>query len=443
MLRTDPSTDTIEYGDDIDESTVTRFIACISPSVRSSLPTHDVVELNSNDGREFVGTQIQWSMQELENLYMLAHCLGARDVCDKVVDRWYEELHRPTKRLLRTEDGETEAFDILGFGPAFLNYVCKHDEFIFDLFTDIIIMKGGEGLRTLKAFELDAWYQDVKLMLIAKLETGEIPAASKNDVDAICSTYHHHGVEHACYKSKVPFEPLVFDPELHEDIVSRPVIKAKKRAVASKHNQDHVDAQKPTSEAKQRKGGKSNPQDEERETRIQKNLQELYTDGEGDHVYSSDSDDSSEDEELNYITIELNSEYVKTHDLFKDTPIHFEHHTDAYTYVPPKPNIRRPVGTPTIVVDSKGRPLYRDESLNVGKNSEVLDIARRKREVVQKKMQEFSNYGYSFKDIPLPEKYKSKSKSVNGAEQPGEEKGEMVGEEDVEMSDGEMDVDEQ
>jgi hypothetical protein len=344
-----------------------------------------VVELSNDDDRKFIGTQIQWSMQELEDLYMFAHRLGAPEVCDMVVDRWYEEMHRPTKRLLCTAEGGITHFDILGFSAAFLNYVCQDDEFMFDFFTDILIMKGEDGMRVLKAFGLNAWHNDVKLMLIAKLETGEVPPVSKNDMGAVCSTYHHHGTEHGYYKSKVPFEPLVFDPELHEISVSKPVVKRSKR-----HEQ-------------------------------------------GEYISSSDPSDSSDDEELNYVGIELDSEYCKTRELFKDAPSHYEHHTDAYTCVRPKPKIA--ARTPTVLLDGMGRPLYEDDALNVGKKNEGDDVVRTKWDIVFRKMKEFSDCGYSFKDILVPEKYRTRPDAET------EQSGVTVGDEDVEMSGEEVECD--
>jgi hypothetical protein len=403
ILKDDPTTDSIEYGDDIDASTITRFIACISPSVRSSLPTHDVAELTSDNEREFIGTQIQWSMQELKNLYMFAHRLGSADECDMVVDRWYEELHRPAKRMLRTEEGEIEGLDILSFSPAFLNYVCQHDKFVLDLFTDILIIKGEDGLRVLKAYGMSNWHNDVKSMLISKLESGDITAASKNDADTVCSAYHHHGAEHACYKSKVPIEPPVFDPELHGITVSKPFLKPKKRAVVAWNHKES-----PTQIKAQKKNRRDDNQperhtlatkDDKREARVQKKLRKLYDDGESEQPSSSDS----EDQKLNYHSIELDSEYRKTLELFKDAPTHYTYHTDAYTTVVPKPKMAK--RTLNILVNKKGRPLYKDDSLNVA-NQRTSEADWKKMAIVLGKMQEFIDAGYSFVDIAIavPEK---------------------------------------
>jgi hypothetical protein len=417
ILKGDPTTDTIEYGDDIDASTITRFIACISPSVRASLPTHDVAELTSDTEREFISTQIQWSMQELENLYMFAHRLGSADVCDMVVDRWYKELHRPVKRVLRTEEGEIEEFYILGFSPAFLNFVYQHDKFVFGLFTDILIIKGEDGLEVLKAYGMSSWHNDVKLMLILKLESVGFPAASKNDAGAVYSAYHHHGAENACYKSKM------------------------KRTEATERKTA------PTQTKVQKKGRKDDNQherrvlaskDEKREARIQKNLRELYDAGESEQPSNPGSEDLSEEEELDYHSIELDSEYRKTREFFNDTPTHYAYHTDAHTIVPPKPTIAK--RALNILVDKKGRPLYKDDSLDVA-NQRTFEADWTKMAIVHGKMQEFIDAGYSFVDIAIavPEKYKFRE----GIRQPRLDAGVVVGEEDVETSNGEFGGDEE
>jgi hypothetical protein len=272
-------------------------------------------------------------------------------------------------------------------------------------------MKSEDGLRVLKAYGMRNWHNDVKLMLIWKLESGDIPAASKNDVGTVCSAYHHHGAENACYKSKVPLEPLVFDPELYENTASKPFLKPKKRAEATK----------PKRAPAQDKDRKDDIQHErralvskknERDARIQKNLQELYNDGESEQPSSSDSEVLSEEEELNYHIIEVDSEYRKTREFFTNTPTHYVYHTDAYTNVPPKPTIAK--RTLNILVDKEGRPLYKVDSLNVT-NRRKSEADWKKMAIVHGPMQEFIDAGYSFVDIPIavPEKYNIKEETRN------------------------------
>ncbi|KAH7389963.1 hypothetical protein BKA66DRAFT_440228 [Pyrenochaeta sp. MPI-SDFR-AT-0127] len=203
ILRKNPSTRTIAYGDGIEEATVHRFIACVSPTIRPRLPTHDLIEDYDIGGGEVISTQIQWIMHELQNLYMFAHCVGANDVCDMVIDRWHAELHRATPRLLYNEYGDIETFEILGYEPGFLNHLAEHDKDGFNFFSDLIIMKGDKGWQLLNDCGLHSWSDNVKTMLITKIESQEFLPVTMGAPEAVCSVYHHHGYEQKCYRSHV------------------------------------------------------------------------------------------------------------------------------------------------------------------------------------------------------------------------------------------------
>ncbi|KAJ4373388.1 hypothetical protein N0V83_003683 [Neocucurbitaria cava] len=208
-LNNDAATNTILFGDDIDQTTIQHFIACISPTLRSSLPTHDLVEVTvggRTSGRTTVrATEIQWTMQKLQDLYMLSQYMGADHVCDMIIDRWHEELHRPTAHLLKTEWGPMEPFDILGFDPTFLNFLAQHDDKGIDFLVGVLIVKGRNGRDLLVDYGLNNWSENMKeklKTLTAKLECEGVLPLSLEDPDAVCQAYHHHH-EHdgQCYRA--------------------------------------------------------------------------------------------------------------------------------------------------------------------------------------------------------------------------------------------------
>jgi hypothetical protein len=215
--------DLIEYEDDIVDSTVTRFIACISPAPRPALPTHDIVEIFDAGHRDFRATKIQWSMQELEDLYMFAHTIGAFDVCDMVIDQVHGVLHDRQQHLVHSTRGMTVDFNILSVSPAFLNLLSKKDKKGFDFFADVLTMNAEDTLALLKTAGLGNWRQRVKRALIEKLESDEASEVSKNDAVAICSKYHHHqGSGKGCYKLEVPEAPLVMLASALQQLPSPP-----------------------------------------------------------------------------------------------------------------------------------------------------------------------------------------------------------------------------
>ncbi|KAL1800640.1 hypothetical protein ACET3X_000982 [Alternaria dauci] len=157
-IMEDPTVDTIIYEDDIDGSTIARFVACISPASRSILPTHDVVEILDVGHPGLLATEIEWSMDKLEDLYMFAHVMRAFDVCDMVIDRVYEELHHPQQNLRRSTTGVTAAFKLPDISPAFLNFLWRHDKKGFEFFTDILVMAAEDTLELLKTSGLGSWH---------------------------------------------------------------------------------------------------------------------------------------------------------------------------------------------------------------------------------------------------------------------------------------------
>jgi hypothetical protein len=192
----------IKYTSDINEVTISRFVACISPSLRGDLPSHDIVEIGQEETRF---TEIQWSMKELKELYLLAEELGAWDVVDLVTDRWHAELHRAVPRRLTNEDGADLVFDILDFSPGFLEHLARRDPTGLDIFTDILVMKGEKGWEHMLKFGLESWGEGVKKMLVWKLMHDHQPKVSVEDEAYICEEFHrHHEYEgYVCYKEAV------------------------------------------------------------------------------------------------------------------------------------------------------------------------------------------------------------------------------------------------
>ncbi|KAF1914786.1 hypothetical protein BDU57DRAFT_304717 [Ampelomyces quisqualis] len=205
-LRKEPELQIIYYADGIEDLTVHRFVACVSPCVRASLPTHDLAEISRNGEPFLQATQIQWSMQNLIGLYVFARQMDAAAVCDMVMDRWHKEIHRPTFRTIRDEDGEMKTFSILQFGPEFLEFLSKTDEQGLDFFTDVLIMMKRAGRDLLAAHGFWSWNAGAKNMLEKKLKKDDVPLLTSKDLDYICEQFHHHhdnGGE--CYKVQARF----------------------------------------------------------------------------------------------------------------------------------------------------------------------------------------------------------------------------------------------
>lgn len=334
-LNQDKSIDTIEYTAEMNESTISRFIACISPTLRSSLPTQDMVELSNEGLTKFRCTQIQWSMQELEDLYLLAQRMGSPDVCDMIIDRIHKELHQQIPRLLHTEDGTTKRFNILGFSTAFREYLSEHDTQGCRFFTDILIMKSDTAFGLLNAFGLESWDVNMKEALMDRLEFGVMPMVGKQDAADICAEYHHHSSYEECYRTQAHSAPSTFDNFLHDNTVNACAQPKKhkeaSRRIASRATEEQKKRwsrqrafQGKVRIAKQRQKNDSlASRKAHAEMLMQRRLQELYNDRDGDYVDSSDSEHSSDDEDSNAVSLGLNHEYnvTRAHDQTYDHEI--------------------------------------------------------------------------------------------------------------------------
>ncbi|OAL04770.1 hypothetical protein IQ06DRAFT_290793 [Phaeosphaeriaceae sp. SRC1lsM3a] len=212
LLEAHPGFGIIEY-EGISQSAVRRFVAWVSPTLRSSLPTHDISEVVEDGVPALRTTPIQWSMLELVELYRFTMELGANHVCDMVLDRWLEELHRPERRMLWNKDGEIEFFDIMDIGPEFLNHLAERNDEALDFFTDLLVMKKQDGWEVLDKYGVltskdveehgqFSWKDDVKKALVEKLGKKEEIDLLKVDADDFCTRFHHHYREGGgeCYK---------------------------------------------------------------------------------------------------------------------------------------------------------------------------------------------------------------------------------------------------
>jgi hypothetical protein len=209
-LEDDRELGLVEYEGGIEETTIKRFIACISPRIRNTLPTHDVVEVAENGKPVLLSTRIQWSMQELRDLYLLARQLGADDVCDIILDRWHEEFHRDVHRTTVEESGDTKTFDMLDFDSDFLNYLASEDLRALEFFTDVLVLTKEAGWNVIDAHGLKGWDKTVKQMLVEKLQSEKIPSLATKDLKKICQTFHHHhgNTSGECYRVQAGFAPL-------------------------------------------------------------------------------------------------------------------------------------------------------------------------------------------------------------------------------------------
>jgi hypothetical protein len=197
-LESDEQIGIVHY-DNIEEVTISRWVACVSPGLRASLPTLDLVEVFKEDGsKELQPTLINWTMEELKNLYMFAVCLQSPDVCNLVIDRVYQEWQRPMPRMVCDEFGRTQPFDVVALDPAFVNCLAKYDAKGFNFFTDLLVMEGAHGWNKLQAFGLDDYDKMVKVTLKQKLEGDLVLPIETKDSGARCKAYHHHEDGYCC-----------------------------------------------------------------------------------------------------------------------------------------------------------------------------------------------------------------------------------------------------
>ncbi|KAJ4352595.1 hypothetical protein N0V95_004100 [Ascochyta clinopodiicola] len=131
---------------------------------RSSLPSHVTTGFGT--------FKQEWTMPELEDLYVLAISVGAFDVCDMVIDFWHKEMRRPNQRVVQDEFGDTTVFSILDFGPEFLNFLQENDVKGFYFFLNVLIMHGQAGYDLLRSMQLGNWHTKVKKTLTSAIKSG-------------------------------------------------------------------------------------------------------------------------------------------------------------------------------------------------------------------------------------------------------------------------------
>ena len=220
LLQDEPWIGIIEYHEQEACVVIGRYIACISPSIRSEVPIFDICEVEKNGASKLMAIPIQWTAQELQGLYCFARYMDSDDVCDMVLDRWHREL-RQVGRQTRTESGELATFEILDVTPEFLNLLAEHDPKALQFFIDVIVAKGGVGWTLLNTHGLAKWDDGVKQVLIEKLATRKWGVVRDEDREKFCRSYHHHDREAECYRDQAGASPATTASKLAENLTSR------------------------------------------------------------------------------------------------------------------------------------------------------------------------------------------------------------------------------
>ncbi|KAH6872734.1 hypothetical protein BKA58DRAFT_420089 [Alternaria rosae] len=372
-------------------------------SPRAALPTRNVVGLVNAGHPDIRTTVIQWSIQELEDLYVFADTMGALAVCDMIIDRIYEELHRPQQRLIRTIDGMLEKFGFLRMSPAFMNLLSENDERAFDFFVGALAMKAEDTLELLNISGLDSWYHRSKQALISKLEIDWASGANKSEPAAICPTYHRHlSPATGCYRSVVATAPLVSKsnvaqqsartsrtfqkrPEPYQRKDSRDE-EMKKETWAKKLTLQKIDREA------NKVHGRGLVEFEAEQTKVQKVQQEPYDDGE-EYNDSSDSPHSSDDEDGNVVIVHLPRVYSRARDLFRNSPGSYAEPSE-YTQIASDLTHAR------VAARSGGGLNYSGEGMNLFKDT--AEIQRKKVAIVQGQLQVFRDSGYDPDNLQDP-----------------------------------------
>ncbi|KAH7066988.1 hypothetical protein BKA63DRAFT_557578 [Paraphoma chrysanthemicola] len=204
QLSHEPGLEMIEYADSVRSSTISRFVACISPTLRTDLPTHDLIEVDEDGERLLLQTPIGWSMTELQELYLFALQMKCGDVCDMILDQWHEEFRRSAPQIVvDAEFGEETEFNILDISPEFLNILAVTDMSGLYFFTSLLVLK-KEGQNVLESLGVENWSDTIKLQLKEKLELRSPRLLETMHADDFCQQFHHHNHgdrQHEYYKA--------------------------------------------------------------------------------------------------------------------------------------------------------------------------------------------------------------------------------------------------
>jgi hypothetical protein len=220
-LGEQPDLELIEYADSVNPITIFRFVACISPTMRANLPTHDLVEVEKEGERSLLHTRIQWSMIELQVLYLFALQMKCEDVLDMILDRFYEDFHRPVPRVIVDAEygGKAKEFDILDISPQFMNIVAKDDPHGLDFFTSVLVLKKRLRWKMLAAFGLENWSKKIKSDLREKSTPPAWAVLDAQNAEEFCQRFHHHkkeDVRHECYRMRDVTAQTIAAPEVAE-----------------------------------------------------------------------------------------------------------------------------------------------------------------------------------------------------------------------------------
>lgn len=298
MFSEDTRQTTIECGEEIASITVLRLISCISPTLRSNLPTHDVRHVCFEAGPEVVTSPIQWTMPALQDLYLLAHSIKMYDVCDIIIDRWHQGIHTPA-RASRSD------LDMLDIEPAFLHYLEEHDARGFSFLVDMMAAKGHSTLKLLNNLGLSSWSEGVKASLIETLESNAYVPIMGSDHETLCKKYHQHHIDgKSCYKSRSTNTcPTLPQERAHPDPSQRSVFSARQNELAQYQRRRAIQLallKKGQQAKKQAQSHLPSEQDSEDEKGDQKRLVDWnQSDNEHDQSSSEDNSEDSDDSEAN------------------------------------------------------------------------------------------------------------------------------------------------
>lgn len=184
---------TIHHSPKVTAATLSRFNACIDPTLISHLPSHVTTPYGVFEQ--------SWIFNELQELYVLAVILGAWAVFILVFDRWTDELRRPEPRKLVNEWKEVVEFDGLGDGPELLSFALQNYERGFDFFASVSLSTGKEGREKMLTVGLGYCSEVTKKGLSRLIDRRRWVDLRTADADAVCAVFHSSG--HNCHVEPV------------------------------------------------------------------------------------------------------------------------------------------------------------------------------------------------------------------------------------------------
>ncbi|ORY09843.1 hypothetical protein BCR34DRAFT_589046 [Clohesyomyces aquaticus] len=197
----------------VPKKTVERYIQCISPTQRSTLPDYDfgMEKFRDEDGSisyKPVCSQTVWDFKSFSLLYTVAALLEDSDTCNVVMDHWRDSLCKDIANQLTPTNGQREGQStfvrILDFEKDDMNNLFANTattDPVQKFWVNALRWKGDEIADRLSV-EKD-WDPTLLCKLDALWQSTKVDFPRTNNAEEFCTKYHHHRTKsQACRTAK-------------------------------------------------------------------------------------------------------------------------------------------------------------------------------------------------------------------------------------------------